>query len=252
MLTVRSLLAHPCFTGACLAAGSGGMDRTVEWASTVEILDDLQKVHQGELVITTAYGWGSNTWAPEEIVLRLVQRRAAALAIQLGIYLKELPKVVIEEADRLMFPVITIPGHLTFREISIAIAEGRALHSRKEEPADRTDIPDFNAKEIKDDPAVYEAVSRLGVYACREVLERVLGSLIRYDGAHKAALVDTLTVYLEENCKVSLTARRTGLHRHTVSYRINKIREITGRDPDKYCERLDFEFALLIHKVYDK
>jgi purine catabolism regulator len=62
------------------------------------------------------------------------------------------------------------------------------------------------------------------------LVERVLGVLLDYDRAHDGQLVPTLRTWLESGQRPSLVARRLGVHPHTLSYRLSRIQELTGRD----------------------
>jgi PucR family transcriptional regulator, purine catabolism regulatory protein len=62
------------------------------------------------------------------------------------------------------------------------------------------------------------------------LVKRVLGTLLEYDAEHDAKLVLTLRTWLESGQRPSLVARRLGVHPHTLSYRLSRIQELTGRD----------------------
>jgi DNA-binding PucR family transcriptional regulator len=57
-----------------------------------------------------------------------------------------------------------------------------------------------------------------------------LGSLIEYDEQKGAELVTTLTVYLELGGNYEATAHALAVHRNTLKYRLQRIREISGHD----------------------
>jgi sugar diacid utilization regulator len=57
-----------------------------------------------------------------------------------------------------------------------------------------------------------------------------LGPLIDYDEQKGADLVMTLTSYLEHGGSYEATARALAVHRNTLKYRLQRIREISGRD----------------------
>lgn len=93
---------------------------------------------------------------------------------------------------------------------------------------------------------------RLGVYRLlaltddpREVDRFVgewLGALLSYDAKRHAELVPTLTAYLETGGRYNDTADRLLIHRSTLKYRLQRIREISGHalgDPD-----VDFNLKL--------
>jgi DNA-binding PucR family transcriptional regulator len=57
-----------------------------------------------------------------------------------------------------------------------------------------------------------------------------LGSLIDYDGQKGAELVATLTSYLQYGGNYEATAQALAVHRNTLKYRLQRIRDISGRD----------------------
>jgi len=62
-----------------------------------------------------------------------------------------------------------------------------------------------------------------------------LGHLIDYDARRKAELVHTLTKYLEHGGNYDATAAELSVHKSTLKYRLQRIRELTGldlNDPD--------------------
>ena len=62
-----------------------------------------------------------------------------------------------------------------------------------------------------------------------------LGSLLDYDQRRKAELVQTLTQYLEHGGNYDATAAELSVHKSTLKYRLQRIRELTGlelNDPD--------------------
>ncbi len=59
-----------------------------------------------------------------------------------------------------------------------------------------------------------------------ETLEPVIG----YDDQYETDLVQTLETYLEADGNVAGTAQRLFTHRHTVRYRLDRVRELSGHD----------------------
>lgn len=57
-----------------------------------------------------------------------------------------------------------------------------------------------------------------------------LGSLLDYDSAHRAELVKTLSCYLECGGSYDDTADALAIHRSTLRYRLQRIREVSGLD----------------------
>jgi sugar diacid utilization regulator len=68
-----------------------------------------------------------------------------------------------------------------------------------------------------------------------EFVREWLGSLLDYDARRKAELVRTLTQYLEHGGNYDATAAELSVHKSTLKYRLQRIRELTGvelNDPD--------------------
>jgi sugar diacid utilization regulator len=55
--------------------------------------------------------------------------------------------------------------------------------------------------------------------------------LVRYDRQYRTDLLGTLEEYLAHDCNMNATARAIFAHRHTVAYRLDRVRELTGLDP---------------------
>jgi len=65
----------------------------------------------------------------------------------------------------------------------------------------------------------------------RSFFEDTVAPIVRYDEQYSTDLVGTLSSYLSSNCNMNATAQSIYAHRHTVSYRLDRIRELTGLDP---------------------
>jgi sugar diacid utilization regulator len=55
--------------------------------------------------------------------------------------------------------------------------------------------------------------------------------LTRYDDQYRSDLLGTLEEYLARDCNMNATARAIFAHRHTVAYRLERVKELTGLDP---------------------
>ncbi len=75
--------------------------------------------------------------------------------------------------------------------------------------------------------------------ALEAFVDRVLGP-----AATNAWLVESLSALLESGCRWSDAAERLGVHRHTVRYRMDRLREQTGRHPDEPEQRMELWLAV--------
>ncbi|RDE30121.1 PucR family transcriptional regulator [Parageobacillus thermoglucosidasius] len=62
---------------------------------------------------------------------------------------------------------------------------------------------------------------------------------------HHGELLKTLKRYIVNNCNSNLTAQDLNIHRNTLQYRLNKIKEITGKDPKNILELFELICYLL-------
>lgn len=77
-------------------------------------------------------------------------------------------------------------------------------------------------------------------------VDQVLGELIAYDSKHQADFVLTLASFLRNNASPQSTARELAVHVNTVSYRLQRIRTISGLNLDQAEDRLLAGVALKI------
>jgi hypothetical protein len=87
-----------------------------------------------------------------------------------------------------------------------------------------------------DELGIYRLLLQIGdMHQLWQFAGDVLGPLIEYDAAHKLDLVGTLSVYLSQHGSLKQTARVLRVHANTVTYRMQRIEQLTPlslADPD--------------------
>ena len=83
----------------------------------------------------------------------------------------------------------------------------------------------------------------------RTFYEATIAPLVRYDDQYRTELVRTLQTYLDTNCNMNATATAIFAHRHTIAYRIERIRELTGLDPTLSEDRERLGLSLKVHRL---
>lgn len=63
------------------------------------------------------------------------------------------------------------------------------------------------------------------------VIAATIGPALSPEARSRADLVPTLRTYLEHNARIAATARTMDVHRHTIRYRLGRIGELTGHNP---------------------
>ena len=83
----------------------------------------------------------------------------------------------------------------------------------------------------------------------RSFFEDTVAPLVRYDDQYGTDLVGTLDAYLENNCNMNATAAMIYAHRHTVAYRLDRVRELTGLDPVRSEDRERLGLGLKAYRI---
>lgn len=79
--------------------------------------------------------------------------------------------------------------------------------------------------------------------------EESVAPLARYDERYRTDLVGTLAAYLDHDGKLGAAAAALYAHRHTVAYRLERIKELSGLDPARYEDRERLSLGLKIHRL---
>lgn len=117
-ISIKELLSLAIFDNVSLVAGNNGQNKYVNWVTILEVLDDIEQLEKGELLLTTAFDLLPNTDLIKTLIPKLAQKGLAGIAIQTGYYLEEIPKEMIEAGNKLDFPIIEIPKTTTFSDIT--------------------------------------------------------------------------------------------------------------------------------------
>ena len=97
---------------------------------------------------------------------------------------------------------------------NVAEAQGRTLLAFEETGAYRLLLP-----------AMSENPDEL-----RRFHDETVAPLVAYDEQYDTELVRTLETFLDVDASVAKTAERLFTHRHTIRYRLERVRELTGLD----------------------
>ena len=112
------------------------------------------------------------------------------------------------------------------------------------------------ARELEGDGAsgVYRLLFRVLASRPEEVssfYEDTIGPLVRHDEHYRGDLLETLEAYLANDCNMNSTARAIYAHRHTVAYRLERVKELTGLDPATSEDRERLGLGLKALRIVD-
>jgi DNA-binding PucR family transcriptional regulator len=83
----------------------------------------------------------------------------------------------------------------------------------------------------------------------RSFFEDTVAPLVRYDDQYATDLVGTVDAYLANNCSMNATAQAIHAHRHTVAYRLERVRELSGLDPLRSEDRERLGLGLKAYRI---
>lgn len=123
MLSIAEALRTEALARATVVAGHGGLSRVIQWVHMVDIPEMAEWVREGELIFTTAFGIRDNPELQHVLVRQLVDAGAVGMVIGVGHYFHEIPQVMIDQANELDFPLLTLPWEIPFIEVTRALVE---------------------------------------------------------------------------------------------------------------------------------
>jgi len=128
MLTVGDL-AGMAGLELTVAAGEDGLGKEVSWLHVSELVDPTEFLEGGEFLLTTGLGVGELATTQRAYLRRLARHGLAGLGFGLGFGFPDVPAPIVEEADRLSFPVLGVPYEVPF----VAITKAAFTHLANEQ-----------------------------------------------------------------------------------------------------------------------
>jgi len=183
--------------GLTVAAGADGLANEVTWLHVSELDDPTAFLEGGEFLLTTGLGVGELATAQRSYLRRLAKHGLSGLGFGLGFGFSEVPSALVEEANKLGFPVVCVPYEVPF----VAITKGATTRLASEQLERLTRALEVNERlaeavlEGRGVPALLAIVS--GHLGCslalvderrRVVAERHTGRHASFDGALELSL----------------------------------------------------------------
>lgn len=113
--SVRQALQMDIMKNSVLLAGKSGVKNKIEWININEIIDEFDYFRKGELFVTTGFKLDQKDKIFfTKLINLLCSCSVAALAIQTGYYIENVPAELIALCDKWELPLIQIPKSLSF------------------------------------------------------------------------------------------------------------------------------------------
>lgn len=132
------------------------------------------------------------------------------------------------------------PGRVieSYREAESALQVGQRLRGA-EDLEDR--IHAFSALGVQ---RLLFAISQENPEILCGFLDNAIGAAVDYDAGHGTDLVKTLEAYIECNGNIAEVGEILHIHKHTVRYRLRRVKELTGLDVTKFEDAAQLYLAV--------
>ena len=130
-LTVAEFIELPIVKAGLpeLVAGEEGIDAEVRWVHPLDVPDVSDLLRGGEMILTTGVSIGEDAAAQRRFVRDLEAEGAVGIAVELGFaWDRELPRALVDEADRRHIPMVAFRRGIRFVEVS-EVVNGSLLDS---------------------------------------------------------------------------------------------------------------------------
>jgi purine catabolism regulator len=130
-LTVEEALRIYPLSRSRIVAGAEGAGRVIKSVNMMDAPDIADWVKHGEIIFTTAFAIKDTPEDFLRLLYKLNDLGAAGLGIKLGRYWNQIPQIVLDEANRLNFPLLELPYEFTFADQMNALVQAEIEKSTK-------------------------------------------------------------------------------------------------------------------------
>jgi hypothetical protein len=231
--SLRDILALPAFAGAEVLSGQSRLHEPVTWVHVSELMDAWRFLSGGEMLVSTGLELArALPGAREAYVRSLVDAGAQALALELAQWVREVPEEMLRVARLTEFPLVVFHEEVRFADLTKAAHEAIL---RSHSPPDEEQWLD----------GLLDALVETGRSA--RFVEEQLGPVLSLPGRPRGTLLVTLEALFDCQFNVAQTARRLGVRRQSLYYRLEQLRGLLG-DLDAPRRRMGLIVALELHR----
>ncbi|WLR49687.1 PucR family transcriptional regulator ligand-binding domain-containing protein [Bacillus tianshenii] len=127
----RYAFSLPLFQHAKLIAGKKGESKPIRWIVVLELLDEIDQLQEGEMLLTTAFDLQSCDKLKNNLIQKLAEKKLAGLILQTGYYLESTPEELKKASEIYQFPIIEIPKSVAFSSITKTVHQ-QIIHAQFE------------------------------------------------------------------------------------------------------------------------
>ena len=125
--TVSDFLALSEIEGTRIVAGQKGVGNAITRPNIMDNPDTFDWLMPGEFLLSTGYIFKESAAVQRQVIRSLAEIKCSGLCIKTKRYLPEIPQCMIEEANRLNFPLIELPFGYSL-STTIALVNRKLFH----------------------------------------------------------------------------------------------------------------------------
>jgi len=219
--SLGKVLGLPAFRDAELICGRAQIEQPVTWVHVAEVMDIWRFLSGGELLLSTGLELVRvSSTARQAYVRGLAKAGVRALGLELVQWITEVPRDILDCAKEFDFPIVVFRSEVSFRELT------RAAHQEILRPA-RSYALESTLQTILN--------SLVETGRDRHFLHRELGPLLALPPRPRTTLLVTLEGLLDSQFNIAATARKLGVRRQSVYYRLDQLTGLLGslEDPSR-------------------
>ncbi|WP_077735516.1 PucR family transcriptional regulator [Bacillus sonorensis] len=216
-MNIFEILELPVFKGAKLAAGESGGFRQIEHINMMDAPDIADFLHQGELLVTTAYHIKDHPQLLKDLIEKMVRRGCAGLGLKTKRFLQEIPEDVIKLADKRAFPIIELSDNVRLGDI-VNHTLSRILDKRTAELEQAIKAQKQFISHIMSGKSVQSLIKNISITLNLPVL--LLNRHLKPAASSKAGMCEAPPLYeglFQRNSKTAFTCFSTLSKRQTFS-----------------------------------
>ncbi len=122
-IPLSELLNLSVFEGSRVLGGKAGLSRVVAGINLTDTPDYFNWLNKNELLVTTCFAMRADEAALGALVPTLYRKGLAGVCIKPKRFIPEITRGMIESADRYGFPLVELPQHIRFSDITKAVTD---------------------------------------------------------------------------------------------------------------------------------
>lgn len=135
-IQVKDIIKLESFKKMKLISGKIGLDKNVDWVYVAECFENpfesIKWLYGGEIVFITGRGIKEDEALLEKLIKGFNEKNIAGLIINIGPYIRHIPKKIIELSDELKLPLFELPWDVRITEASQEIYTAIAMSRVRE------------------------------------------------------------------------------------------------------------------------